>query len=156
MKLVGMIYLFCALVVIAVLAGGCAPILSAESAAPPARQARLDEVNGFWGNVKSYRLELSSGVALAMTCHQGGPCTKMVVVSDDPKIAEVRTASIGTLERAGMYTNATSTALVVVGKAPGTTKLHLRTGKGGKHDSREIVVTIVAPPQPSPAAKVAN
>jgi hypothetical protein len=125
------------------LAAGCSPVLVAQSAAPPGRSARLDEVTGFWG-IKAYRMELSQGVALALTCYRGGPCEKMSVVSDDPAIAEVRRASLGTLERSGMYNQATSAAMVVVGKSPGTTQIHVRSKDG----HRDITVTVVPPPGP--------
>lgn len=128
----------------------CNPYLTQQSVAPPGRAARLDEVNGFWG-LKHYKLELSEGVALALTCNQGGPCAKTRVISDDPVIAEVRPASLSALER-GFTTNTPSSAFVVVGKAPGTTKLHV-TAKEGK---REVIVTVVAPPGPANAQTVAN
>ena len=141
--LVGAIYFLCAIAVILAMTG-CAPHLVAQSAAPPGRSARLDEVRGFWGNVKSYRIELSAGVALAVNCHQAGPCEQVNVTSDDPRIAEVRAASLGTLERNGLENQATSTGVVVVGKGSGKTMLHLRTKRG----KREIAVTIVPPPIP--------
>ncbi len=125
------------------LAAGCNPVLVAQSAAPPGRSARLDEVRGFWG-IKGYRMELSQGVALALTCYQGGPCEKMSVVSDDPAIAEVRRASLGTLERSGIYNQATAAAVVVVGKSPGTTTIRVRSKEG----HRDIAVTVVPPPGP--------
>ena len=131
------------LALILALGTGCNPMLVAQSSAPPGRSARLDEVRGFWGP-KSYRLELSQGVALALTCHHGGPCEKMTVASDDPAIAEVRRASLGTLERSGMYGQATSAAAVVVGKAPGTTWIRVRSKDG----NRDIAVTVVPPPGP--------
>jgi hypothetical protein len=128
----------------------CDPHLVQQSVAPPGRAARLDEVNGFWG-VKHYRLELSEGVALAVTCTHGGPCEKTRVISDDPAIAEVRAASLSALQAVGFGDrNAPSSAFVVVGKAPGTTKLHV-TAKEGK---REVVVTVVPPP-PAPNAQTA-
>jgi hypothetical protein len=125
------------------LAAACNPVLVAQSAAPPGRSARLDEVTGFWG-VKGYRMELSQGVALALTCYQGGPCEKMSVVSDQPAIAEVRRASLGTLERSGIYNQATAAAVVVIGKSPGTTRIRVRSKRG----HRDIAVTVVPPPGP--------
>jgi hypothetical protein len=125
------------------LAAGCNPILVAQSAAPPGRSARLDEVSGFWG-IQSYRMELSQGVALALTCHHGGPCEKLTVISDDPAIAEVRRASLGTLERSGLYNQATAAAVVVVGKSPGTTRIRVHSKDG----HRDIAVSVVPPPGP--------
>jgi hypothetical protein len=125
------------------LAAGCNPVLVAQSAAPPGRSARLDEVTGFWG-IQGYRMELSQGVALALTCHRGGPCEKMSVTSDDPAIAEVRRASLGTLERSGIYGQATSAAVVIVGKSPGATRIRVRSKEG----ERDIAVTVVPPPGP--------
>jgi hypothetical protein len=125
------------------LAAGCNPTLVAQSAAPPGRSARLDEISGFWG-IKGYRLELSQGVALALTCYQGGPCEKLSVVSDDPAIAEVRRASLGTLEHSGMSNQATAAAAVIVGKSPGTTRVRVRSKDG----HRDIAITVVPPPGP--------
>jgi len=120
----------------------CNPYLNQNSVAPPGRSARLDAVTGFWG-LKHYRLELSEGVALALTCEQGGPCEKPIIVSDDPAVAEVRTASLSALQAIGYSGEAAPySAFVVVGKAPGTTKLHVRT-KDGK---RDVMVTVIAPP----------
>ncbi|HWO18107.1 MAG TPA: hypothetical protein VNO30_05005 [Kofleriaceae bacterium] len=127
----------------AALAAGCNPVLVAQSAAPPGRAARLDEVTGFWG-IQSYRLELSQGVAIALTCHRGGPCEQLSVVSDDPAVAEVRRASLGVLEKSGLYNQATSAAVVIVGRAPGATQLHVRSKEGG----RDIAVRVIPPPGP--------
>jgi hypothetical protein len=121
----------------------CNPYLTQQSVAPPGRSARLDGVNGFWG-LKYYKLELSEGVALALTCNHGGPCSKPNIRSEDPAIAEVRPASLSALERVGWTDN-------VVGKAPGTTKLHVRTSDG----NRDVVVTVVAPPPPANEQAVA-
>lgn len=133
----------------------CNPYLTQQSVAPPGRSARLDEVNGFWG-LKHYRLEVSKGVALALTCYKGGPCEKLKVVSENPAIAEVRTASLAQLASSGYSTanQQPAAAFVVIGKAPGTTRVHV-TAKEGK---RDVVVTVIAPPVaiPQPAATVAR
>jgi hypothetical protein len=144
-----------ALILIA-LAAGCNPTLSAQSMAPPGRAARLDAIDSFWG-IKGYRLALSKGVAIAVTCNHGGPCGKLRVSSDDPSIAEVHDASLGVLQpsHGGVYApdnHATAAAFVVVGKAPGTTKVRVRTNDGG----RTIDVTIVPPPATTPQAVVAR
>ena len=153
-RFLGVVYALCAFAILLALIAstGCGPMLSAQSPAPPGRSARLDAVNGFWG-LKSYRVELSEGVALALTCYEGGPCEKLVVTSDDPKIAEVHAASLGTLEPAGLVNQQTASAVVLVGKSTGTTKLHVHTRSGRK---REVAVTIIAPPRPSPSAAVAR
>lgn len=134
--------------VAALAATGCNPTLSAQSLAPPGRAARLDAVEGFWG-IKSYRLELSRGIAIAVTCNHGGPCSKLHVTSDDASIAEVHDASFGVLQPNGgpayaPSNQATAAAFVVVGKSPGTTKLHVSTDDGG----RTIAVTIAEPSRP--------
>ncbi|MBX3159838.1 MAG: hypothetical protein KF773_27960 [Deltaproteobacteria bacterium] len=170
----GLVYALAALVLVAALAGlsGCAPTLVAQSAAPPGRTARLDPIKGFWGNTLSYRLDISQGVALAMTCDQGGPCRRMVVQSDDPAIAEVKQASIGALTPTGFgpYAGtghaldgspaygraadgrATVAGLVVVGKQPGTTRVRVFVGD----QTREIKIIVVPPPPQSPPATVAR
>lgn len=144
-----------ALCVLAI-AAGCNPTLSAQSLAPPGRAARLDAIEGFWG-VKSYRLELSRGIAIAVTCTHGGPCAKLHVTADDPAIAEVRDASFGVLQPSAgpMYApsnQTTAAAFVVIGKAPGTTKLHVKTSDG----SRTIKVTVAPPPGTAPQATAAR
>jgi hypothetical protein len=133
----------------------CNPYLTQQSVAPPGRPARLDEVNGFWG-LQRYRLEVSEGVALALTCYKGGPCEKLKVVSDDPSIAEVRAASLAQLAATGYSTanQQPAAAFVVVGKAPGTTRVHVTAKEG----TRDVVVTVIGPPLPrvAPAVPVAT
>jgi hypothetical protein len=141
-------------VLLAIALAACNPTLTQQSVAPPGRAARLDPVNRFWG-LKHYRLELSEGVALAVTCDQGGPCAKPIMVSEDPAIAEVRQASLQALQQVGFSSTALASAFVIVGKAPGTTKLHVKT-KDGK---RDVLVTVIAPPGPpnnQTAATAAN
>jgi hypothetical protein len=110
-------------VLVAALAA-CNPDLSQLSVAPPGRSARLDEVQHAW-HAKTYRIEVSRGVALAIDCTYSGPCEHLHVVSDDPAIAEVRSASLGVLQRAGFTNQQPAAAVVVIGKAPGKTRLHL-------------------------------
>lgn len=171
----GLVYALAAIVLIAALAGlsGCAPTLVAQSAPPPGRTARLDPIKGFWGNTLYYRLEISQGVALAMTCDDGGPCRRMVFKSDDPAIAEVKQASIGSLTQTGVGPlsgtghamngypapygrigdgQAPPAGLVVVGKQPGTTRVRVVVGD----ETREIKITVVPPPGQSPVATVAR
>ncbi len=124
---------------------GCNPYLAAQSTAPPGRSARLDEVTSWLGHVKSYRLALSQGVAIAITCDLGGPCEHLRVTSDDPSIAEVRAASLGVLEPSGLANQQTSSALVVVGRAAGTTHVRVHAKEG----DRDIAVTVVVPPNPT-------
>ena len=92
---------------------GCHPTLAAESPAPPGRRARLDEVTGFWG-VRHYRLELSQGVAFALSCSAGGPCAQLVATSDDRTIADVHAAAFSALRALGFATAAQPIAAVVV------------------------------------------
>jgi hypothetical protein len=138
---IGLIYGLAALVIIAALTA-CNPYLYAESPAPPGRTARLDRVDGFWA-LKYYRMELSTGVAVALTCYRGGPCEHVKVTSDDPAVAEVRTASLGVLDKNYFTGEAkTASAFVVVGKASGHTTVHLVAEEG----ERDVVVTVVPPP----------
>jgi hypothetical protein len=130
---------------------GCNPTLIAHSGAPPARAARLDPVKNFWGITKSYRLELSSGVAVAVACYHGGPCENLKVTSADGSVAEVRQASFGQLAH-GYDRSTPLSGFVIVGKTAGATKLHVKTKDGW----REIAVTIVAPPAPGAATTVAR
>lgn len=124
----------------------CNPSLIVESPAPPGRTARVDEVRGFWG-LQSYRMEVSEGVAVALTCERGGPCEHMKVVSDDPAIAEVRRASLSLLKPSpSAYVTRpdqqTAAALVVVGKHAGKTTIRVTAEEG----HREIAVEVVANP----------
>ena len=137
-------------VLLALLVAACNPTLTAQSPSPPGRTARLDPVNGFW-TVKSYRLELSQGVAIAMTCDRGAACEHMSVTSDDPAIAEVRPAALGVLQ-SGLYGQQTSAALVIVGKAPGATVVRVRAAQG----SRLVAVRVIPPPAQAPALAVAR
>jgi hypothetical protein len=131
---------------------GCLPTLSSQSLPPPGRTARLDAVDGFW-QTKYYRLELTEGVAFALTCDRGGPCEKLVARSDDPAIADVRPASLAKLEPNDHRGNQTAaSALVIVGKKPGQTWVRLRSKDG----DRDVKVTIVAPPAIGTPATVAR
>lgn len=143
-----------AVLMLLVASAACAPTLVAQSVPPAGRVARLDPVTGFWGiKLESYRLELSAGVAVAFACYRGAPCEHPMIHSDSPNV-EVRKASIGTLER-NAYTGQASqptSGFVVIGKAPGTAKLTVRAD--GK--TREVAVTVVAPPLVAPAARIAR
>ena len=123
----------------------CGPSLTQQSVPPPGRSARLDEVKNFWG-LQHYRLEISEGVALALTCDDVGPCEKMNVISENPAIAEVRPASLSSLQPVA-YTGMQqpAAAFVIIGKQAGQTKVHLKE----KNGTRDVVVTVVAPPPPS-------
>lgn len=132
----------------------CNPYLITESVAPPGRTARLDEVTNWLGVLKSYRLELSQGVALALTCTHAGPCEHVHATSDDPAIAEVRLASLGRLEASAMMTNAqTASALVVVGKKPGRTHVRVVAEEGIRDIAVTVVPTVVTA---NPAPRVAT
>jgi hypothetical protein len=134
------------------IAAGCHPTLFAESPAPPGRAARLDAVSGFWG-VKHYRLELSQGVAFAVSCTYGGPCAQLVATSDDRTIADVRAASFAALRQVG-FTSAQQpiAAIVIIGTMPGTTTIRLRS----KADDIDVRVTVVPPPTAPALAAVAR
>lgn len=127
---------------LACLLAACNPMLSAQTPAPPGRTARLDPVTSrFWGIVQSYRLDVSQGVALAITCTDGGPCEKLAASSENPAVAEVRLASLSLLQPAAFGNQQPAAALVVVGKAPGATRIVVHSRSG----SREIAVTVDAP-----------
>lgn len=147
--LVGALYLMCAAVLVMML-GACGPTLIAQSTPPAGRVARLDPVTGFWG-LKSYRLEVSAGVAVALACYRGAPCEHLDVRSDSPNV-EVRKASIGQLERQALSQDAQPVSgFVVIGKSPGTANLIVH----GSGKSRRVAVTVIAPPS-SPLAQVAR
>ncbi|HTR54357.1 MAG TPA: hypothetical protein VMJ10_26875 [Kofleriaceae bacterium] len=129
------------LVALLVALAACDPDLSQLSVAPPGRAARLDEVHHAW-HADTYRLEVSHGVALAFDCRDGGPCEHLHVVSENPAIAEVRPAALAQMQSAGWTREQTASAVVVIGRAPGKTRLHLDAAEG----HREIDVTVVAVP----------
>ena len=132
-----------ALLALTLVVAACNPILSVESPAPPGRSARMDEVKNFWG-LQYYRMELSTGVALALTCTAPSPCEHMKVVSDDPAIVEVRLASLGVLQKNpwGQSSQQTSAALVVVGRASGSTTVRVTSSDG----DRDIHITVIPSP----------
>jgi len=139
------------LAVVALLAlAACKPYLSAQSPAPPGRVAHLERVDGFWG-LKRYKLELSSGVALAVGCYRGGPCHDLGVEIADPRIVEARPAAFDVLVPRG-YVDDKASALVLVGKQPGTTQVRVTSREG----ARTIAVTVVAPPPPRNAMTAAT
>jgi hypothetical protein len=120
---------------------GCNLLLEPRSPAPPGRVARLDEWQGFFDI--SYRIEVSRGVALAIACTSG--CANLHVTTDDAAIAEGRPALLGTVEHTPWGTRQPPSALVVVGKAAGTTVLHVASGK----HHRDIPVRVIAAPGPA-------
>ncbi|HEY5938656.1 MAG TPA: hypothetical protein VIU61_28590 [Kofleriaceae bacterium] len=133
----------------------CNPTLTAQSIAPPGRSMVFDSVDGWWGNTKYYRLEMSEGVAFAVTCEDGGPCEKLVATSDDPNVAEVRPAALQKLAtdfRGNNQTQFALSAVVIVGKHPGMTTIRLRSKDG----NRDVKVTIVPPPVLGTPATVAS
>ena len=136
-------------VLVASALAACSPSLTQQSVAPPGRSARLDSVDGFWGT-KYYRLEVSQGVALAITCDKGTPCEHLHVASENPAVAEVRLASLAALETVGFSATTPAAAFVVIGKAPGATKLHVTAKEG----DRDVVITVVSSPPP-PSAQTA-
>lgn len=135
------------LVIVAIVAAsGCNLFLEPRSPAPPGRIARLDERQGFFD--VSYRVEISNGVALAIAC-RSDPCADLRVTSDDAAIAEAREAVLGAVEHTPWgTTRQPPSALVVVGKMPGTTVVHVTSGK--RH--RDLPVHVVAAPAPAMAA----
>jgi hypothetical protein len=134
----------------AALAAGCNPYLVAQSLPPPGRTGSLDPVEGFWGSIQRYDLELSAGTVLAITCEHGGPCQDLDARSLDPDVAQVIPASLSRLDPVGHAENRPASSFVVVGKKAGTTTIRVKARSG----SRRIVVTVV--PAPAPAAVVAR
>ncbi|HEY0253490.1 MAG TPA: hypothetical protein VGC41_18275, partial [Kofleriaceae bacterium] len=92
----------------------CNPTLTVESPQPPGRTARMESVDNWWGVTKFYKLEISEGVAMAVTCQRQTPCDHMQVASDDPNVAELRPASF--VGQKPMQQQPAA-GLVIVGKA---------------------------------------
>ncbi|MBC7973415.1 MAG: hypothetical protein H7138_00410, partial [Myxococcales bacterium] len=79
----------------------------------------------------------------AVSCTYGGPCDQLTATSDDRTIAEVRAASFSALRSLGFTSPAQPiAAVVIVGKAPGTTTIRLRSQQG----DRDVRVTVIPPP----------
>lgn len=154
-RLIAFIYAVCA-VAFLVWASGCGPILSAQSLPPPGRTAALQENDGH------YDLELSQGVAIAVTCYHDGACQNVVVSTEDEHVADVKGASVGAntlgagvaaVDRPTLrYSTATTSGFVIIGKNPGKTKVKVKTSKGDK----TIRVNIIPPPVVGATAVVAH
>ncbi len=126
------------LALVVLLAAGCGPTFTAQSAPPPGRIAALDENGGH------YDLDISSGVAIAISCYDNGPCKQVVISTEDESIAAVKGAAFGAIERQPyVYGTATPAGVVIIGKAPGRTKVKIKTSEG----SKTIHVTVL--PQPA-------
>ncbi len=141
-RLIQLVYAAFAIALV-VWASGCSPTLTAQSVAPPGRTALLDENHGH------YDLDLSQGVAIAIACYYEGPCKNVVVSTEDASIADVKGASFGALQNqwtGGSYSNA---GIVVIGKAPGKTRIKVKTKDGNK----TINVVVLAPPVVGEPAK---
>lgn len=136
-----------ALILLVCTLAACGPTLYSQSAPPPGRTAALDENDGH------YDLDISQGVAIAVACDHDGPCKDVVISTEDERIADVRGASFGSLEKSP-YTLHTSTpaGVVIIGKHPGKTRVEVRTARG----SKTINVTVLAPPAIGQPATVAR
>jgi hypothetical protein len=132
---------------------GCGPTLTAQSSPPPGRIAALDS------NDDKYDLDISSGVAIAISCYDDGPCKNVVVSTEDESIAAVKGAAFGAIDKSqqpyphnavysGTYAHS---GVVIIGKKPGNTKVKIKTSDG----SRTINVTVVAPPASGTASTIA-
>ena len=128
-------------------ASACGPSLYSQSAPPPGRTAAFDDRDGH------YDLDISQGVAIAISCDDSGPCRDVVVATEDAAIADVKGASFGNLER-NAYTMRTLTpaGIVIIGKSPGKTRVKVKT-KGG---DKTIHVHVLAPPLVGAPSKVAR
>ena len=127
-------------------ASGCGPVLSSQSVPPPGRIASFDSNDGH------YDLDITQGVAIAISCDHDGPCKDVVVMTADASIADVRGASVTSTERdPHMLRMLTPASIVIVGKAPGKTRVKVKTKKG----SKTIHVHVLAPPLASAPSKVA-
>jgi hypothetical protein len=129
--------------------GACGPYLAARSAPPPGRTAAFEENDGH------YDLAISQGVAIAITCEDGGPCKDVVVSTENEAIAAVKGAAFGALEQAHPYYPATTipAGVVIIGKSPGKTKVRVKTSDGSKTIN---VVVLAQPSQGQPAVRAAT
>src|SRR5688572_29819077 len=135
-----------AVLALVALVGACGPTLTAQSSPPPGRTAALEEIDDH------YDLAISQGVAIAISCYHNGPCKDVVIATENASIADVKGAAFGILERHPYNPRATSTpaGVVIVGKAPGKTKVKLKTSDGSKTIN---VVVLAQPTQGAPAVR---
>jgi hypothetical protein len=112
------------LILLALVTAACGPHYYALSTPPPGRVAIIDD--------EANSIRLSLGVAVAFRCEQRGPCEDALATSDDPAIAEIRSASLARLETEPFRGEIPATTFVVVGRHPGSTTLRIATaGKDG-------------------------
>ncbi|HLL21003.1 MAG TPA: hypothetical protein VK427_02680, partial [Kofleriaceae bacterium] len=130
-----------------VLASACGPYLIAQSTPPPGRVASLER------DGDEYDLQLTQGVAIAVSCDDHSPCKDVVVSTEDAAIADVKGAAFGTLERDPYLLDAAAPAgVVVIGKAPGKTRVKVKSSGGTK----TIDVTVIRPPMTGEPATIAR
>ena len=132
-RIIGFVWVVMAIALL-VYASGCGPTLTAQTSPPAGRTASFDENDGH------YDLDISQGVAIAISCYNDGPCKDVVVATENESIADVKSASL-----------IDTVSLVIVGKAPGVTRVKVRTSKGDK----TINVKVLAPPASAGPSKVA-
>lgn len=134
-----------ALAVVALAAGltGCTePYFESLSAPPPTKTADLDSADK--------TIEISAGVALAFECSlNNAPCQAAKASVGDEAIATVARAYLDYLSDA-IYDPSVSasrgktarTAFVVVGRAPGKTKLTVKLDDDGDETEVDLDVTV--------------
>lgn len=111
-----------AMLLVILLTGGCGPWLYAMSTPPPGAVGMLD--------TDDERAEVSEGAALAFRCEKHGPCKHATATSDDPEIADVLPANLARLDEAFWNGVQPPTTFVIVGKAAGRTRVHVRSSDG--------------------------
>lgn len=120
-----------ALVIAILLCGGCGPWLYAASTPPPGAIGTLD--------TDDETAEISEGTALAFRCEDAGPCQHATATSDDPDIADVLPANLARLDPAVFSGMAAPATFVIVGKAPGHTRIRVRSSDGGVDLSVHVI-----------------
>ena len=101
---------------------GCDDHFYALTVPPPTKLAELDDVD--------CEIVVSKGVALAFECTSpSGPCENARISSADEATVEVREAYVDSLdnEANGRSYSRPRSAFVVVGKAPGRTRVTVRS-----------------------------
>jgi hypothetical protein len=119
-------------------AAGCDPRFEALTVPPPTAVAELSD--------EDMTIDLSKGVALGFECiaRDGTPCDSATAEADDPAIAGVFQGYVdllspsvpaGSGQRVGSEPRA---IFVVVGRAVGTTTLHIKSDDGDDDFSVEV------------------
>ena len=134
------------LVALALSATGCGPRFHAMTTPPPGRSADLTEDRRFWGGW-DYDVRVTEGTVLAVGCD----CARLSVTTDDARIATIMKAH-STSKDPMTQRDARVASFVIVGVAPGKTRVHIK----GSNGTKTIPVVVERAYRPPPTQKLAG